>query len=379
MEMLPTFLLPSLMSFLCVIFCIPVLVKIAKAKNILDIPNKRKLNKNSIPTLGGIAIFFGFTLATLFFHTETSLLSLLGIFIGITIIVSVGVIDDLTNLSPKIRLLFFSFALVSIICLSGLSFCNFHGFFGIEQCPFSLGFLITVFAGIVIINSFNLIDGIDGLASGLAIQISLILGTWFALVGQTYFAIMAFSLAASCIAFFIINVFGNKNKIFMGDTGSLLIGIIIFVLATKFNQHSAIYSGEYAIKSAPAVLIGILAYPLFDVLRVFTLRVIVLKKSPFKPDKNHIHHRLLALGLNHLHTTIAILIANNIFIVGALILQKYLSVFELTGLILAKSIILSTFLELIIFHSKKINPNDEYQNLFIPHSIMATKLINKQN
>ncbi len=371
MSILAKYYLPALISFLCGIVIIPFLVKIAKKRKIMDNPNSRKVNKNAVPTLGGIAIYIGFVLSTLIFNTIVKPLDLLGIILGITIIIGLGIFDDLKNLSARTKLLFISLALLTVIIFSGLSFCNFHNFMGIRECPYPSGIIITLFAGIVIINGFNLIDGIDGLASGLALQISFVLGTWFALVGLHNFAVMAFSLSGGCFAFFFYNVFGKKNKIFMGDTGSLLIGIIVFILATKFNQFTAGYTGDYAIKSAPAVLIGILAYPLFDVLRVFALRIIVLKKSPFKPDKNHLHHRLLAFGMNHLQATLTILAVNQLFIAGAFVLQKYLGVFELTCVILSATIILSLILEMVILCTKKIKPNDKYQHLFLPGFLVS--------
>lgn len=156
----------------------------------------------------------------------------------------------------------------------------------------------------------------------------------------------------------------------MGDTGSLLIGTLIFVLAAKFNEFNAIHSSEYTIQSAPAVLIGFMAYPLFDVLRVFFLRIVVIKKSPFNPDKNHIHHRLLTLGLSHLQTTLTIFIINTFYIAGALILQQYLNVLQLTLVIFSAALLSSTLLELVLLFKKKIKPNDKHQRLFLPRQLI---------
>jgi UDP-N-acetylmuramyl pentapeptide phosphotransferase/UDP-N-acetylglucosamine-1-phosphate transferase len=188
-------------------------------------------------------------------------------------------------------------------------------------------------------------------------------------------------LAGACLAFFIFNVFGHRNKIFMGDTGSLLIGTLIFVLAAKFNEFNAGYTGEYVLKSVPAVLIGFMVNPLFDVLRVFLLRIFIAKKSPFKPDKNHIHHRLLTLGMSHLQATGVIFVNNILFMAGSLILQKYFNVIELTFIILGTSILLSTSLELYILFKKKIKPNDKYQQLFLPRVVVesANKYLLQKN
>jgi UDP-N-acetylmuramyl pentapeptide phosphotransferase/UDP-N-acetylglucosamine-1-phosphate transferase len=167
---------------------------------------------------------------------------------------------------------------------------------------------------IVIVNAFNLIDGIDGLAAGLGILISVTFGIWFYLVGQTNFAILSASVAGAYIAFFGYNVFGNTNKIFMGDTGSLLLGYIISVLVVRFNEINVTYTGPYSFESAPAVSFGILIIPMFDTIRVFVLRV-YRGQSPFKADKNHLHHRMLRLGFSHVESTLIITAVNFLFIV----------------------------------------------------------------
>ncbi len=370
MENLIYFILVAIVAFASTAFSIPQIVRIAIAKNLFDSPNSRRVNIKVVPTLGGIAIFIGFILGTTIAGDGFSFFEIKYIFAALLIIFFAGIKDDLVTISPRTKLVALTASILIIALFANLNFNNFHGFMGINQIPPIPGIILTVFIGIVIINSMNLIDGIDGLASALAIQISSILGIWFALVEQFDYALISFSLAGSCLAFFIFNVFGNRNKIFMGDTGSLILGAIIFILAAKFNQVTAIHTGDFAISSAPAVLIGVLAYPLFDVLRVFVLRVFVIKKSPFKPDKNHIHHRLLAFGMNHLQATTTIFLVNSLIIIGTLVLSTYLNVIQLTVVILSFTILISTLLELVILYSRKINPNDEFQNLFLPRYLV---------
>lgn len=370
MDNLLYFILVSVIAFTVTAISIPQIVKVAQAKGLYDKPNSRKAAKSIVPTLGGIAIFIGVTLGITLGGDGFPFFDLKFIFASILIIFFAGIKDDLVGISPNSKISAIVFSIFILFFFANLKFVHIYGLFGINKLSFIPSTLLTFFIGIVIINSINLIDGIDGLASSIAVQISTILGIWFALIGLPEYALISFSLAGSCLAFFIFNVFAHKNKIFMGDTGSLLIGTMLFVLAAKFNEFNAIHTGDYSIKSAPAVLIGFMAYPLFDVLRVFLLRIFVAHKSPFRPDKNHIHHRLLAFGLNHLQATITIFIVNTFFSIGSLVLQQYLSVFELTMVILSASILFSTLLELAILYSHKIKPNDEFQQLFLPKQLI---------
>lgn len=366
MDNLIYFILVAVIAFAISALSIPQIVKVAQAKNLFDTPNSRKAAKQIVPTLGGIAIFIGLTLGITLGGDGFPFFDLKFIFASLLVTFFAGVKDDLVGISPNAKLLALVFSIFIITFFANLKFSHLYGLFGINELGFIPSTLLTFFTGIVIINSMNLIDGIDGLASSIAVQVSTILGVWFALIGLPEYALISFSLAGSCLAFFMFNVFGHKNKIFMGDTGSLLIGTLLFVLAAKFNEFNAVHTGDFVVKSVPAVLIGFMAYPLFDVLRVFVLRVFVIKKSPFRPDKNHIHHRLLAYGLTHLQATAVIFFTNTIFSAGSLILQQYLGVFELSMVILSAAILSSTALEVVILYKHKIKENDEHQRLFLP-------------
>ncbi len=381
MENLLYFILVSIIAFTFTAFSIPQIVRISKAKKLYDVPNPRKLNTTIIPTLGGTAIFIGLTLGVTLGGDGFPFFDLKYIFASLLITVFAGLKDDLVGISPRTKLGALTFSLAVVIFFANLRFSHFYGFLGIHDIGYIPSILLSFFVGIVIINSFNLIDGIDGLASSIAVQISTVFGIWFVIIGLPEYALISFSLAGACLAFFMFNVFGHRNKIFMGDTGSLLIGALIFILAAKFNEFNAGYTGEYVLKSVPAVLIGFMVYPLFDVLRVFLLRIFIAKKSPFKPDKNHIHHRLLTLGMSHLQATGVIFVNNILFMAGSLILQKYFNVLELTCIILGASILLSTSLELYILFKKKIKPNDKYQQLFLPRAVVesANKHILQKN
>jgi UDP-GlcNAc:undecaprenyl-phosphate/decaprenyl-phosphate GlcNAc-1-phosphate transferase len=360
------FILVAIIAFTFSALSIPQIVSLAHAKKLYDTPNARKATQKIIPTLGGAAIFIGLTLGVTLGGNGYPFFNLKFIFASLLVCFFAGLKDDLVGISPYSKLLALTFSLIIIAFFANLRITSLYGLFGIEQLGFVPSIILTFFLGIVIINAMNLIDGIDGLAVAIAIEISFLLGIWFALIGLPEYALLAFSLFGSCLAFFIFNVFGNKNKIFMGDTGSLILGTMLFVLAVKFNEYNATYTGPYSINSVPAVIFGFLAYPLIDVLRVVILRVFILKRSPFVADKNHIHHRLLALGFTHLQATIIVIVFNSICIVGALLLQRHLDVFTIGIIILSFGLLLCTILEFYVYKKRLISPDDETQRLMIP-------------
>ncbi|NQU54639.1 MAG: undecaprenyl/decaprenyl-phosphate alpha-N-acetylglucosaminyl 1-phosphate transferase [Bacteroidetes bacterium] len=186
---------------------------------------------------------------------------------------------------------------------------------------FITSIVLSLFAMVGIINAFNLIDGIDGLASGIAIMAATIFGVWFYLAGHIQFSIMSFALVGSVTGFFLYNVFGNKNKLFMGDTGSLIIGIVISTLVIKFNEFNIVKSTSFAIDTAPVISFAIIIVPLIDTLRVMTIRI-MNGKSAFIADNNHIHHRLLLLTPSHLKVTLLIVFINIIIVAFAFFLNS---------------------------------------------------------
>jgi UDP-N-acetylmuramyl pentapeptide phosphotransferase/UDP-N-acetylglucosamine-1-phosphate transferase len=227
-----------------------------------------------------------------------------------------------------------------LIVFGNYRFTDLHGVFGIHEINYSISFIITLFTMIALINAFNLIDGIDGLASGISIVISTIFGSWFLLSGHTEYGIMCFSLTGSLAAFFYFNVFGKKHKIFMGDTGSLILGVIMVVLVIKFNEFNINQQGPYAILNAPVVSIGILIIPVIDTLRVFFIRISE-HRSPFSPDMNHIHHQFLKLGNSHRRSTAYMVLINLLFIGFTFSLNRFLNINNLMITIITLGFILA--------------------------------------
>ncbi len=294
-------LIGGILAFIITYYSIPVIIRVANEKKLYDVPDdKRKIHTSPIPSLGGLGMFIGFTISLLLsvnFVTEAPEFQYyLAAFL---VIFFVGIKDDILVLSAGKK--FFGQMLVTGILLvkAKLLITNMHGFLGIEEIPVAAQYILTMFASIVIINAFNLIDGVDGLAGSIGLITSLIFATFFLVNGNTAYAMLGFTFSGSILAFLIFNF--NPAKIFMGDTGSLLIGLVNTILVLKFIETGSSYTA-YPLTAAPAVGFGILLLPLLDTLRVFTMRI-MKGKSPFSPDRNHIHHLLLDRGFNHRNVT----------------------------------------------------------------------------
>ncbi len=304
-------------------YATPVILTIAKAKKIFDIPNQRGSHKSAVATLGGLGIYFSIvTVGLSFINTSgltrggslSSLTSLPAIIAAFTIIFFVGLKDDLLNISPYKKIVAEIIALLILTMIGELRLFNLQGIFGFHEIRFSVSILLSVFAGVVIINSFNLIDGVDGLASSIAMLGCTVFGSYFLKGGEWEYAILSFTIVGALIPFFVYNVFGKENKIFMGDAGSLLLGLAMTALVFRFNEMSSVFAFRNHFIAGPALFsFAVLIIPLFDTLRVFAVRI-YRGHSPFAADRRHIHHVLLDLGFTHLQTTLILIVFNLLFI-----------------------------------------------------------------
>jgi UDP-N-acetylmuramyl pentapeptide phosphotransferase/UDP-N-acetylglucosamine-1-phosphate transferase len=307
-------------------FSIPKVVKVARKKDLVARPNHRTSHTGRVPNVGGISIFISFTLALLI----TSNLSLdnriqFVIFTSLALFF-VGLYDDIMIISAKRKLSGELLGIVCLILLGDIRLTNLHGFFGIHEITYFASILLTFFVTIVIINAINLIDGIDGLASGVGMIISLFFGIYFNLIDNIQLSIVAFSLLGALVPFFIYNVFSQHSKIFMGDAGALVLGVVLAALTISFNEANISTESLYHVNNAPMVSICILVLPMFDTIRVFTIRIIN-KKSPFVPDKNHLHHMFLALGFSHKQATGILSLISIAYIIFGLLFQNTLKLF----------------------------------------------------
>ncbi len=341
-------LLAALVSFLA----IPVIVRVAKAKGLTDQPNHRTSHKESTPSLGGVAIFSGLLLGSTLLLPPNSIETRLRFVIAATFILFlVGQKDDIVGLSWQKRLTAEVAASLILIVMGNYRFTTLFGLFGLHEIPMWLSFVITLIVFVGIINAFNLIDGIDGLASGTGILTSFLMGVWLYGIGWYAMAIVAWSLMGALLPFFYFNVFGRKFKLFMGDTGSLMIGLLSALFAVEICGEELPETHLFYMKAAPAVLIAILIYPLFDMIRVVSIRI-SKGKSPFVADRNHIHHLFLDAGFSHRRSTFYILILNSMAIVWAFIFRN--SSIWFVGLSLLGFAILATYLVKEIVKKRRV-------------------------
>jgi len=255
----------------------------------------------STPSLGGIAIFAGIIFSIIMWTPFKYFGDLQYILCAFIILFLIGVKDDIDPVLPYQKFGAEIISALILVFIANIRITSLYGIFGINELPYVASILLSIFTILVIINSFNLIDGVNGLSGSIAGIIASVFGLWFYQIDMIELSILAFAMVGAIVAFLKYNF--SPAKIFMGDTGSLLLGLICAILAIQFiEMHKVLEDLTYATQAAPAVAVGILIVPLFDTLRVFTLRM-MRGRSPFSPDRNHIHHLLLDSGLTHMQTT----------------------------------------------------------------------------
>jgi UDP-GlcNAc:undecaprenyl-phosphate/decaprenyl-phosphate GlcNAc-1-phosphate transferase len=290
-------------SFTITFLAIPIIIRVAETKKLFDIPDERKIHEAHIPSLGGLGIFAGFMLACLLSISLSGSSEFQYFLASAFVMFFLGLKDDILVISPIKKFVGQVLAAFLIIYKGGVQITSMHGFLGIHELPEMFGILLTYFTVIVIINSFNLIDGIDGLAGSLGVIASAIFGTYFLAAGYLSYAIMGFALSGSLTAFLIFNY--QPAKIFMGDTGSMLIGLVNAILVVKFIAIAQQPGISVPVTAAPAIGFTVLLIPLLDTLRVFGIRIFH-QRSPFIPDRNHIHHLMLDKGWSHSTITVTL-------------------------------------------------------------------------
>lgn len=315
-------------AFLVVLLATPSLIKVAKLKHLVDEPGEdRKLHKKRIPTIGGIIIFSSILFSySLWFPDDTvsnpnlsaSLQEFKYIVACLIILFFVGVKDDIIGTAPVKKLMAHIVVAFILVMMADIRIQSFHGLFGVNQAlPDYASTLLTVFVYIVIVNAFNLIDGLDGLAAGVGFIAGASFGTWFIMLENLPLALLSFTLCGALLGFLVFNF--SPAKLFMGDSGSLTIGAIISILAIRLIEHPTAHAPDFMQNiCTPVLAMAILVYPLIDTLRAFTVRA-VKGQSPFSADKNHIHHRILELGFKHSGTVILIYLYNIIIVASAVI------------------------------------------------------------
>lgn len=287
-------LLSFLSAFVITLITIPPIISLIRKYRLYDLPNSRKEHTEPIPTLGGIAIVAGMMSALFLWFPFSNQPGQISFFFSIVVLLALGIMDDLKDLSAKYKFVI-QFALASLVAVAGIRITTFDGLFGINELPLMAQYTFTILTIVGITNAFNLIDGIDGLAGGIGFMSLIILGLFLTMNGDINTALIAFALAGGILAFLYFNL--NPARIFMGDTGSLVLGFVTAVLCIRLIEVNHVAASP-VLPNAPVIVLSIVLIPVFDTLRVFAVRI-WNGKSPFSPDKTHIHHLLTNQGFSH--------------------------------------------------------------------------------
>ena len=284
-------------------------VKFAVKHNIVDHPDYRKLQKTPVPVLGGLAVFVGMAAGLLTAGCCSGEWTLWVAVSAMFVLLLVGLRDDFKGLSPAFRFVVEIAVVLWLIFLGGYCIDDFHGLCGIGAIPWGAAVPLTVFAAVGIINAINLIDGVNGLSSGYCIMACTIFGSFFYCVGNGPMVLLAAVSAGALIPFFCHNVFGRRSRMFIGDSGTLVMGVVMAVFVCEVLRHENAYSIGPQYGLIPFTL-AVLSVPVFDTLRVMTARIL-RGTSPFYPDNTHLHHMFIQLGCSHPMTTLLILLLNS--------------------------------------------------------------------
>jgi UDP-GlcNAc:undecaprenyl-phosphate GlcNAc-1-phosphate transferase len=343
MKLIIELLFTGFTSLILAIIFIPVLRKIAIKFDLVDRPNNRKIHKEAIPLVGGIAIVFSSTLAlsisNIFMSEVIEHLFILeaGIILMIT-----GSIDDKMNINPLFRLAI-QFSCAYAVASSGIKITSLYGVFGVYELPVIWQYFLTIIIITGVVNAFNLMDGVDGLLGGLAIGGFSTLSILFYMLGQFSFVVLFVAIIGAIIGFLKFNL--SKNKIFMGDGGSLFLGFILVVSGIKLIEMTNAFE-ETTQSTVLVVVIGIFLLPVLDSLRVYRKRI-KNGVSPFKADKSHLHHLFLLLGISHKLTAILIVSSSLFLLILSFILVK---IFPLTWVLLIGTFTFLWFTSILVIN-----------------------------
>jgi UDP-GlcNAc:undecaprenyl-phosphate/decaprenyl-phosphate GlcNAc-1-phosphate transferase len=308
-------ILVYLTSFGVALYATPALIRVAILKRLTDVPaEERKIHKRSVPTVGGIIIYaatmFSYTLwfktgnGSMYDEIFKSIEEFKLIVATSLLLFFVGVKDDIIGTAAVKKLFAHILVALILVLIGNIRITSLYGIFGIWEIPYWASVFLSLFTYVVVVNAFNLIDGVDGLAAGVGMIACWAFGIWFVFAGSYSLAALSFSLAGALMGFLVFNF--SPAKIFMGDSGSLIIGLFVCVLAIKLIEYPVDKLDHFWVHiSKPMYVVAALIYPLLDTLRVFIIRT-VKGQSPFMADKNHVHHHLIHRGYSHSKTVIII-------------------------------------------------------------------------
>ena len=323
-------ILGFLASFLITYFTVPTIVKISKRKNLMDEPGLRSSHLRKIPNLGGIAIFYSIGICASIFAYEL-FDSYKFLFASLVVLLYIGVMDDIVVMRAYRKLIAQILVSSLIVLGSDVRIRNLFGVFGVYELNYFLSVIFSIFTFIILINAFNLIDGIDGLSGSYSVVCSALFGISYFRLGEYNYPLVVLSVViiGSVLAFLYYNLSNYRTKkIFMGDTGSMVLGFLLAFTAICFIDifidKKIPGVPRYHLQTAPVIAVAILILPIVDTMNVILIRL-ANKKSPFEADKNHIHHKLLSLGFTHRRSTFYIMLYY-LFVVAVAYYFRHLNV-----------------------------------------------------
>ena len=306
---IPTAIFCALVAMGTSIVMNPLVIKLAFKKHLTDNPNHRKLQKKPIPVVGGMSVYLAFVVGLFFanlFHPTDQLYVVIA---GMSVMFFLGLFDDMLDLSYKFKFVV-QFGVIFLLWTFGYRLDTFVGLFGVTHIPMGWSCLLSLLAGVGLMNALNMVDGVDGLASGLGILTNIICGAYFITHHDPLFALLSLVFVGALIPFFVCNVFSHKYKMFIGDSGSLIMGTLAYVLTCRIiHTRQMDWNDQYCV----TMMFAIYALPVFDTLRVMSVRLLH-GNSPFKPDRTHLHHMFVDLGYPHIMITTILLFINSIVI-----------------------------------------------------------------
>lgn len=349
--------LSFLTAFVLTYFAIPSIIHIARSKHLYDEPIARSSHNKGTPSLGGVAIFAGAIFSIVYWTPFAQFANLQYILCALILLFLIGAKDDISPVSPIKKLVGQIMAASILVLKSDIQLESMYGILGFhDPLPVPVSIILSIFTIMVIINAINFIDGIDGLAGSIFTLISASFGAWFSVTGHLEFATISFATGGAVLAFLKYNF--SPAQIFMGDTGSLILGIISAVLAIKFIEinHELPFNDPFKLQAGPAIAIGILIVPLYDTIRVFITRAF-RRQSLFTADRRHIHHLLIDYGYSHIQATTILVLVNMIFITSVLYFHNKMNMHNLLLLELAAMSGFSYFLHRAVLNQEKSSNN----------------------
>ncbi len=342
-------------------FAIPSILHVARFRHLYDdLGHFRKSHDHGIPRLGGVAIFVSFTITSLLFCMTDNLLPINYLLTSCIILFAMGLKDDLSGVNSNTKFLIQFVVCAILVVLGNIRLNNMYGIFGIYELPYLLSVGLSILILLLLINAFNLIDGIDGLAATTGIIVNGTFAALFIYTHQYELAAVSLAMSGAILGFLKFNI--TPAKIFMGDTGSLLIGLISAVMALKFMDVSKGLNGISANEfPVPALTFAILIGPIFDTIRVFIIRI-SQGVSPFTADRNHNHHRMLRLGFTHVQTTLILISINVASIIMVLLFKSYGNSFLIISII--ASFLMFNWVITFFLRSKE-RESMVFRNLFV--------------